>query len=247
MKIYDVNKKMAETGRTNEPRQTMDMKSKDFQNQIANAQSRLKDLAVNKELGEEEKEKKRKEIQQKIKELNDQLRQHQIQMQREAREKKAKEDPAKEERQNPVKEEAPQTPADAQNAIKSALSVNSALGIAQMQGNAALDMEGRVRILENEIKQDIRYGKDTTQKQKELEKLQKKAVRVKGAKMSYLASASREMKKASESERETDGNLKKKKKADSVHPAAAFLNPSAKQKTDLYRKGTMFSNVDFHF
>ena len=243
MKIYNVNRTMTETGRTNGDRQ-MDTKSKDFQNQIANAQNRLKDLAVNKELGEEEKEKKRKEIQQQIKELNDQLRQHQMQMQREARQKKAEEEPAKEEQENPIKEE---TPTDAQSAMKAVLSVNSALGYAQMQGNLALEMEGRVRVLENEIKQDIRYGKDTAQKQKELEKLQKKAVKVKGAKMSYLANASKEMKEAAESGWETDRNFKTKKKTDSVHPAAAFLNPSVKQKTDLYIKGNMFSNVDFHF
>lgn len=248
MKIYDVNRNLTESGKSDADRQTQtDSKSREFQNQIANARSRLKDLTVDKELGEEEKKKKRKEIQQHISELNNQLRQHRIQMQREEREKKAETEMSEEQRENGVKEDAQKTPADAQNAMRTALSVNSSLGHANMQGNMALEMEGRVRILQNEIKQDIRYGKDTAQKQKELENLEKKAVRVKGAKMSYLARASREMKQAAESERETDVQMKKKKKTDSVHPASAFLNPSVKQKTDLYIKGTMFSNVDFHF
>ena len=129
----------------------MDTKSKDFQNQIANAQNRLKDLAVNKELGEEEKEKKRKEIQQQIKELNDQLRQHQMQMQREARQKKAEEEPAKEEQENPIKEE---TPTDAQSAMKAVLSVNSALGYAQLQGKGvrkAAEESGEGKRRQNEL------------------------------------------------------------------------------------------------
>lgn len=248
MKIYETNRGNTETGRTNTDWQA-DSKSKEYQNQIADAQSRLKDLAVNKELGEDEKAKKRKEIQQQIKELNQQLRQRQIQMQREAREKKTQTETEKEEWGKAVsaKEETKQTPADAQNAMRAVLSVNSSLSHAQMHGNMALEMEGRVRVLQNEIKQDIRYGKDTAQKKKELESLEKKAVRVKGAKMSYLANASKEMKQAAESGRESERNIKKKIKSNSAHPAVSFLNSSVKQKTDLYIKGNMFSNVDFHF
>lgn len=246
MKIYDVNKSQVEAGRTNDDRLT-DSKSKEFQSQIANAQSRLKDLASDKELGEDEKEKKRKEIQQQIKELNNQLRQHQIQMQREEREKRANTEVSKEEQKGEIKEKTKETPVHAQTSMQAILSANAAMDHAQKQGNMALEMEGRVRVLQNEIKQDIQYGRDTEQKQKELQKLEKKAVKVKGAKMSYLANASKEMKRAAETEKETDRTFKKKKQAEFVNPAAAPGNSSANRKTNIYIQGNMFSHVDFHF
>lgn len=246
MKIYDRDRSYAEVGRANADRQT-DSKSKEFQNQIADAQNQLKDLAADKELGEDEKEKKRKEIQQQIKELNSRLRQHQIQMQKEEREKRANVAVTDEKQGSGIKEETKETSVNAQTSVKAILSANTAIDHARKHGNMNLEMEGRVRVLQNEIKQDIQYGKNTEQKQKELEKLEKKAVKVKGAKMSYLASASREMKRAAETEKEADRTFKKKKQAEFVNPAAAPGNFSANRKTNIYIQGNMFSHVDFHF
>lgn len=246
MKIYDMNRHHAEAGRANANWQ-MDSKSKEFQNQIANAQNRLKDLSVDKELGEDEKSKKRQEIQQQITDLNNQLRQHQLQMQREMREQKADKEDSDEEQTNGIKDETEQNPVHAQTAMKGILSANSALKLAQTQGSMSLEMESRVRILQSEIKQDARYGKDTEQKKSELEKLEKKAVKVKGAKMSYLANASKEMKRAAELQKETDRSFKKKKQIESVNPAAISGSSSVQRKTNIYIQGNMFSHVDFHF
>ena len=196
---------------------------------------------------EDEKEKKRKEIQQQIKELNSRLRQHQIQMQKEEREKRANAAVTDEKQGSGIKEETKETSVNAQTSVKAILSANTAIDHARKHGNMNLEMEGRVRVLQNEIKQDIQYGKNTEQKQKELEKLEKKAVKVKGAKMSYLASASREMKRAAETEKEADRTFKKKKQAEFVNPAAAPGNFSANRKTNIYIQGNMFSHVDFHF
>ena len=55
-----------------------DSVSKNIQNQIANAQQKLQDLSSNEEMSLEDKMKKRQEIQQEINNLNQQLRQHQI-------------------------------------------------------------------------------------------------------------------------------------------------------------------------
>ena len=52
--------------------------SKNIQNQIANAQQKLQDLSSNEEMSLEDKMKKHQEIQQEINNLNQQLRQHQI-------------------------------------------------------------------------------------------------------------------------------------------------------------------------
>ena len=246
MKIYDMNRHHAEVGRANADWQT-DSKSKEFQNQIANAQNRLKDLTVDKELGEDEKSKKRQEIQQQITDLNNQLRQHQLQMQREMREQKADTKDSEEEQANGIRDEIEQPSVHAQTAREVILSANSAIKLAQAQGSLSMEMENRVRVLQTEIKQDARYGKDTEQKKNELEKLEKKAVKVKGAKMSYLANVSKEIKRGAELQKETDRSFKKKKQTESVNPAAASWNSSVKRKTDIYIQGNMFSHVDFHF
>lgn len=67
--------------------QANDSVSKNIQNQIANAQQKLQDLSSNEELSLEDKMKKRQEIQQEITNLNQQLRQHQIEQRKEQQSK----------------------------------------------------------------------------------------------------------------------------------------------------------------
>ena len=69
--------------------QANDSVSKNIQNQIANAQKQLQELSSNKEMSIEEKMKKRQEIQQQIADLNNQLRQHQIEQRKEQQAKKS--------------------------------------------------------------------------------------------------------------------------------------------------------------
>ena len=69
--------------------QANDSVSKNIQNQIANAQQKLQDLSSNEELSLEDKMKKRQEIQQEITNLNQQLRQHQIEHRKEQQSKKS--------------------------------------------------------------------------------------------------------------------------------------------------------------
>ena len=66
----------------------MDSVSKNIQNQIANAQKKLQELSSNEELSIEDKMKKRQEIQQEINNLNQQLRQHQMEQRKEQQTKK---------------------------------------------------------------------------------------------------------------------------------------------------------------
>ena len=58
--------------------QTTDSVSKNIRDQIANAQKQLQEISSNKEMSVEQKMKRRQEIQQQISDLNNQLRQHQI-------------------------------------------------------------------------------------------------------------------------------------------------------------------------
>ena len=59
-----------------------DSYTKNIQRQIADAQQKLQDLSSNEELSLEDKMKKRQEIQQEITNLNQQLRQHQMEQRR---------------------------------------------------------------------------------------------------------------------------------------------------------------------
>ena len=82
MKINGFNGTNTQTGAMGMA-QANDSVSKNIQNQIANAQQKLQDLSSNEGLSLEDKMKKRQEIQQEITNLNQQLRQHQIEHRKE--------------------------------------------------------------------------------------------------------------------------------------------------------------------
>lgn len=225
----------------------MDSESKDLQNQIVGEQKRLKELTVDNELNAEEKKKKRQEIQKQISELNNQLRQHQIELRKEQKEKEK--DGANmdlREQGESLEEEESTEKGMTQTGMKAIISADSAISHAKVQENVSIALDSRVRVLQGEIKQDTGRGKDTKMKQKELENLQDKAIRAEAAKMEILADVALEIKQAAEKEKQADKNNKEKKKSSSIDTVPVFQNSAAKKKTDIYEKGKMFSNVDFH-
>lgn len=88
MRINGLNGANTPVGGMNMTKAT-DSVSKNIQNQIANAQKQLQELSANKDMSIEEKMKKRQEIQQQITDLNNQLRQHQIEQRKEQQAKKS--------------------------------------------------------------------------------------------------------------------------------------------------------------
>ena len=66
----------------------MDAQSRNIQKQITEAQKKLQELSVRGDLSQEEKMKKRQEIQKQISDLNMQLRQHQTEVKRQEQEEK---------------------------------------------------------------------------------------------------------------------------------------------------------------
>ena len=229
----------------------MDSESKDFQNQIANAQNRLKELSANPEMTDEEKKQKRQEIQKKIAELNNQLRQHQIELRREQQAKKDQAEEVSDEKQNQlpglaVDQEETQTAAASQSGMKAVISADTAIRQAKAQGNLARTMEGRVRVLQGEIKQDAGRGKNTESKQKELEALEKKAAQISGSQMGILSDAAREMKKAAEFDNQKDKNPGEEQKKVSEKMLNVAMGTSSRNKTDIYTRGKTFSTVNIH-
>lgn len=244
MKIEESNKLNVQAGKVGFA-QGMDSESKNFQNQIANAQNRLQELSANTEMSAEEKAEKRQEIQKQITELNNQLRQHQIELRREQQQAKDNnlEDVLGGNQDEQSKKD--NTTGISQGGMRAIISADSAVSQAKAQGSVATAMESRVRVLQGEIKQDAGRGRGTESKQKELESLEKKADRVKGAQMGILSDAVQEMQKAVEKENQKEKKSSEESKRVSDNPVIA-VNAAPKNKENRYIKGTMYSSVDIH-
>ena len=223
-----------------------DSKSKEYQDQIAEKQAKLKDLVSDQRLNEEEKEQERKELTQQIAELNQKLRMHQMELRREQQEKKS--EPAQEEEQKDTRlAEIKDIGRVTHTGMNAVISANVEMNHAKAQGGMATSMEGRVRVLQNEIRQDEYRGEDTADKEAELEKLQEKATKLKSAKMNLMTGMLKDMKQSTQEETKVGGKPSRKASSIAEDPVAAAVGFAARQKTEAYRRGQMFSNVEFHF
>ena len=145
--------------------QKMDSFSINIKNEIARKQKEQQEISSNKSLSAEEKMKKRQEIQRQINDLYNQLRQHQIEQRRE---KQQAEMSAGNNRA--AANEDKQTAGLSQASMESMISADSAMAQAKVQGRAVTGMEGRIRGLKAEIRQDAGSGSSVKKKQEELEK-----------------------------------------------------------------------------
>jgi len=186
---------VTQTGRINKPME-MDSFSKSINNQIANAQKQLLELSENKDMSMEEKMKRRQEIQQQITDLNNQLRQHQIEQRKEKQEKAAK----SVEKKEPAKR-GDKGAGLSQASMTAIISADAAMSQAQVQGSVVTRMEGRAGVLEAEIKLDSANGGNVKAKQEELAKVQQKAVAVGASQTNTLASVSKDIKEADKADK----------------------------------------------
>ena len=184
-----------QAGKINKPME-MDSFSKSIQNQISNAQKQLQELSENKDMSMEEKMKRRQEIQQQITELNNQLRQHQIEQRKEKQERAAK----SAEKKESVKNENKGTGLS-QASMTAIISADAALSQAKVHGSVATRMEGRAGVLEAEIKQDGSRGGNVEAKKEELAKVQQKAVAAGTSQTDTLASVSKDIKEAAKEDK----------------------------------------------
>lgn len=199
--------------------QSNDSVSKNLQSQIANAQKQLQELSANKEMSLEEKMKKRQEIQQKITDLNNQLRQHQIEQRKEQQAKKSSmNDMLGGSKQSAPKAGSQSTGLSQQcmnaSTMRAMISADSAMAQAKIQGNVATRMEGRAGVLESEIKLDQARGDDVEKKKEELAEVQQKAVQAESAQMNTLADANKELEAAAKADQQAEKTDDKDKKTD---------------------------------
>lgn len=175
--------------------------SKSIQRQIENAQKRLQELSSNKDLPPEEKMKRRQQIQQEITTLNQQLRQHEMEMRKE---QQAKNTAGQEEKQS-------QAPAAAKKGGKAAggmspanmqamISADVSMKQAQVQNSVAVKMEGRAGVLRSEIKQDQNTGASTEAKEAELADVEQKAMEATSSQMDTLEKAGEVIEEAAKEE-----------------------------------------------
>ena len=201
MKINGFNGTNTQTGAMGMA-QANDSVSKNIQNQIANAQQKLQDLSSNEELSLEDKMKKRQEIQQEITNLNQQLRQHQIEQRKEQQSKKTSMDDMVAGTKNTS---AKKGTGLSQAGMRAMISADSSMKQAKVQGSMATQMEGRAGVLESEIKQDAGKG-NTEKKEEELADLQAKAQSATASQMSSLSDANKSMEEAVKADNSTDAS-----------------------------------------
>lgn len=135
MRINGLNGANTPVGGMNMTKAT-DSVSKNIQNQIANAQKQLQELSANKDMSIEEKMKKRQEIQQQITDLNNQLRQHQIEQRKEQQAKKSSMDDMLGGSKKTAPKAGKQSTGLSQASMKAMISADSAM--AQARCRAAL-------------------------------------------------------------------------------------------------------------
>ena len=194
-----------------------DSVSKGIQDQIANAQKQLQELGANKDMTPEEKMKKRQEIQQEINNLNQQLRQHQIEKRKE---QQAKNTPEQKESSNNQKENTPEQNTGFSTAsMQAMISADSAMKQAKVQGSTARQMEGRAGVLKIEIKLDGSRGGDTASKEAELAEVEQKAENATNAQLNTLAEANQTMTEAAKAEQTADKTGSKDKDIKTEHTA----------------------------
>ena len=218
-------------------RQGNDSVSKNIQNQIANAQQKLQDLSSNEEMPLEDKMKKRQEIQQEINNLNQQLRQHQIEQRKEQQSKNSSSmDDMVAGTNNTSKKKGTGL---SKASMQAMISADSSMKQAKVQGSMATQIQGRASVLESEIKQDAGKG-NTEKKEEELAELKAKAQSATAAQMSTLADANKSVEEAAKADNSntegtaTKNNTEKSEKTQKATGAAEETD--SVKNTDIKRE-----------
>lgn len=175
--------------------QTTDSVSKNIRNQIINVQKQMQELSSNKEMSAEDKMKKRQEYQQQIFELQNQLRQHEIELRREAQEESSVSNGG----YAWGRQEADGVSTSFSDAgMQAMILADSALSQAKVQGSVATSLKGRAGVLKSEIKLDAGRGASVEMKQKELAAVEQRAMQASASQVSILNHAVNTMKEASD-------------------------------------------------
>lgn len=180
--------------------QAADSYSRNLQKQIENAKKQLQELSSNQDMTLEEKMTKRQEIQKQITDLNNQLRQHQMEQRREQQQAKGSsmEDFIGGSKKSGAAKQANAGSGLSQTSMKAMISADSSMKQAQVHGSVATKMEGRAGVLKAEIKQDAGHGVEA--KKEELAEVEQIAEKATASQMNTLSQANKVVKEAAKAE-----------------------------------------------
>jgi len=204
MRIEGLNVANAQNGSFNKNMKT-DSFSKNIQNQIANAQKQLQELSANETMNAEEKMKKRQEIQQQITDLNNQLRQHQIEQRKEKQQAKF----TSNDNMISSKKSENQSIGLSQASMTAMISADSAISTARVQNSVATKLETRAGVLETEIKLDASRGGSVEAKMEELAEVKQRVSEIESGQMGNLADVNNQIERIDEDVNVSDNKREK--------------------------------------
>ena len=216
-----------------------DSYTKNIQRQIADAQQKLQDLSSNEELSLEDKMKKRQEIQQEITNLNQQLRQHQMEQRREQQSQKSSsmDDMIAGTKHTSAKKGTGLS----QASMQAIISADTSMKQANVQGSVAAGLKGRAEVLESEIRQDAGKG-NTEKKEQELEDIQGKVQSATAQQMSMVARANQEVEEAAKVD--SAENTEKTESADKTNNTNKTGNADRTDNVDKIENANKVGNTD---
>lgn len=178
----------------------VDSYSKDIQNQIARAQKELQEISANEDLSMEEKMKKKQDLQKQIMDLNNELRQHQMEQRRQQQQEKAnKMQEALGGKQSDKKAEKNSGNGFSGIRMEAMISADTSVKQAKVQGSVSKSLERRAKELQTEIKLDGKRA-NPEKKQAEIEDLTSKSQDATKASMSSSQKANKTLEEATEKE-----------------------------------------------
>ena len=216
-----------------------DSYTKNIQRQIADAQQKLQDLSSNEELSLEDKMKKRQDIQQEITNLNQQLRQHQMEQRREQQSQKSSsmDDMIAGTKHTSAKKGTGLS----QASMQAIISADTSMKQANVQGSVAAGLKGRAAVLESEIRQDAGKG-NTEKKEQELADIQGKVQSATAQQMSMVARANQEVEEAAKVD--SAENTEKTESADKTNNTNKTGNADRTDNVDKIENANKVGNTD---
>ena len=183
--------------------------------------------------------KKRQEIQQEITNLNQQLRQHQMEQRREQQSQKSSsmDDMIAGTKHTSAKKGTGLS----QASMQAIISADTSMKQANVQGSVAAGLKGRAEVLESEIRQDAGKG-NTEKKEQELADIQGKVQSATAQQMSMVARANQEVEEAAKVD--SAENTEKTESADKTNNTNKTGNADRTDNVDKIENANKVGNTD---
>lgn len=190
----------------------MDSVSKNIQRQIANKKKQMQELSKSEDMSAEDKMKRRQEIQKEIADLNNQLRQHQIEQRREQQTKKSSMNDMLGGSNQVSKKSSKSGTGMSSASMQAIISADVSMGQVKMQSSVKTEMKGKAAVLKSEIQRDKGRGASTETKEAELADVEGKIDSVTSSQMNALSDINKKLAEAAKEDSKTKKTDEKKDK-----------------------------------